>query len=76
MLIANCFEQREQMFEAQELFRMAPKLTRPEKALIIGFIAGNRENPYPEQGDVIQVSSYCSNFCYQKQNARKIKKLR
>ena len=44
------------MFEAQALFRIAPKLSRPEKAIILGFIAGNRENPYPEQGDIVKVS--------------------
>lgn len=46
------------MYEAQELFRLAPNLTRPEKAIILGFIAGNRENPYPDQGDIIRVRSY------------------
>ena len=59
------------MYEAQELFRLAPNLTRPEKAIILGFIAGNRENPYPDQGDIIRVSeSYDSsgrfNFQLQK----------
>ncbi|KAI2662783.1 Negative elongation factor A [Labeo rohita] len=29
--------------------------TRPEKALILGFMAGSRENPCPEQGDIIQI---------------------
>ena len=43
------------MYEAQELFKNASNLTRPEKAVIIGFIAGNRENPHPEQGDIIRV---------------------
>ena len=33
---------REQMLEAQEMFRTANKVTRPEKALILGFIAGSR----------------------------------
>ncbi|XP_072262663.1 negative elongation factor A [Pyxicephalus adspersus] len=46
---------REQMFAAQEMFKTANKLTRPEKALILGFMAGSRENPCPEQGDVIQI---------------------
>ena len=35
-------EQREQMLEAQEMFRTANKVTRPEKALILGFMAGSR----------------------------------
>ncbi|KAK3918634.1 Negative elongation factor A, partial [Frankliniella fusca] len=33
---------REQMVEAQEMFRTANKVTRPEKALILGFMAGSR----------------------------------
>ncbi|XP_033890726.3 negative elongation factor A-like [Acipenser ruthenus] len=46
---------REQMYAAQEMFKTANKVTRPEKALILGFMAGSRENPCPEQGDVIQI---------------------
>jgi negative elongation factor A len=30
------------MLEAQEMFRTANKVTRPEKALILGFMAGSR----------------------------------
>lgn len=36
------FWQREQMQEAQEMFKNANKVTRPEKALILGFMAGSR----------------------------------
>lgn len=36
------FIQREQMLEAQDMFRTANKVTRPEKALILGFMAGSR----------------------------------
>lgn len=32
------------MLEAQEMFRTANKVTRPEKALILGFMAGSRGN--------------------------------
>uniref|UniRef100_G3T1B9 Negative elongation factor complex member A n=1 Tax=Loxodonta africana TaxID=9785 RepID=G3T1B9_LOXAF len=46
---------KEQMFAAQEMFKTANKVTRPEKALILGFMAGSRENPCQEQGDVIQI---------------------
>lgn len=46
---------KEQMYAAQEMFKTANKVTRPEKALILGFMAGSRENPCPEQGDVIQI---------------------
>uniref|UniRef100_A0A672RY28 Negative elongation factor A-like n=1 Tax=Sinocyclocheilus grahami TaxID=75366 RepID=A0A672RY28_SINGR len=46
---------REQMYAAQEMFKTANKVTRPEKALILGFMAGSRENPCPEQGDIIQI---------------------
>ncbi|XP_075427159.1 negative elongation factor A [Ascaphus truei] len=45
----------EQMHAAQEMFKTANKVTRPEKALILGFMAGSRENPCPEQGDIIQI---------------------
>lgn len=34
--------QKEQMLEAQEMFRTSNKVTRPEKALILGFMAGSR----------------------------------
>jgi hypothetical protein len=30
------------MFAAQEMFKTANKITRPEKALILGFMAGSR----------------------------------
>ncbi|XP_014665342.1 PREDICTED: negative elongation factor A-like [Priapulus caudatus] len=46
---------REQMLEAQEMFRRSNKVTRPEKALILGFMAGSRENPYPQQGDILTI---------------------
>ncbi|KAM8968792.1 negative elongation factor A isoform X1 [Sarcophilus harrisii] len=46
---------REQMCAAQEMFKTANKVTRPEKALILGFMAGSRENPCQEQGDIIQI---------------------
>lgn len=36
------FVQRSQMEEAQDMFRNANKVTRPEKALILGFMAGSR----------------------------------
>lgn len=36
-----CF-QREQMLEAQSMFKTANKITRAEKALILGFMAGSR----------------------------------
>nr|CAB3267748.1 negative elongation factor A-like [Phallusia mammillata] len=46
---------REQMFQAQEMFKSANRLSRPEKAIILGFMAGSRENPYPDQGDIVQI---------------------
>ncbi|KAL8616558.1 hypothetical protein ACOMHN_036590 [Nucella lapillus] len=33
---------RDQMMEAQEMFRVSNKVSRPEKALILGFMAGSR----------------------------------
>lgn len=46
---------REQMLEAQEMFRTANKVTRPEKALILGFMAGARENPCPKLGNIVTI---------------------
>ncbi|EEB16736.1 Negative elongation factor A, putative [Pediculus humanus corporis] len=46
---------REQMLEAQEMFRVANKVTRPEKALILGFMAGSRENPCPHLGNIVTI---------------------
>ena len=40
-----------QMVEAQEMFRTANRVTRPEKALILGFMAGSRDNPCPHLGN-------------------------
>ena len=39
-------EKREQMLAAQEMFRQSNKVTRPEKALILGFMAGSRGKSY------------------------------
>lgn len=41
-MFAKFFFQRSQMEEAQDMFRNANKVTRPEKALILGFMAGSR----------------------------------
>ena len=38
-----------------DLFCCFYKVTRPEKALILSFMAGSRSNPYPEQGDSITI---------------------
>nr|XP_056704848.1 negative elongation factor A [Euleptes europaea] len=46
---------REQTYAAQEMFKTANKITKPEKALILGFMAGSRENPCQEQGNIIQI---------------------
>ncbi|XP_033098389.1 negative elongation factor A-like isoform X1 [Anneissia japonica] len=46
---------RDQMLAAQEMFRQSNKVTRPEKALILGFMAGSRENPCPQQGDSMTI---------------------
>lgn len=34
------------MVEAQEMFKNSNKVTRPEKALILGFMAGSRGKKY------------------------------
>ncbi|KAL0276756.1 UNVERIFIED_CONTAM: hypothetical protein PYX00_004260 [Menopon gallinae] len=46
---------REQIVEAQDMFRAANKVTRPEKALILGFMAGSRENPCPHLGNIVTI---------------------
>nr|CAG4638562.1 EOG090X08WB [Cyclestheria hislopi] len=46
---------REQMQEAQEMFKNANRVTRPEKALILGFMAGSRENPCPHLGNIVTI---------------------
>lgn len=46
---------RSQMEEAQDMFRNANKVTRPEKALILGFMAGSRDNPCPQLGSLVTV---------------------
>lgn len=46
---------REQMLEAQEMFRTSNIVTRPEKALILGFMAGSRDNPCPQQGHILSI---------------------
>jgi negative elongation factor A len=43
------------MVQAQEMFSNSNQLTRPEKALILGFMAGSRENPRPDQGPLITI---------------------
>ncbi|RZF36910.1 hypothetical protein LSTR_LSTR004598 [Laodelphax striatellus] len=46
---------RNQIIKAQEMFQNANKVTRPEKALILGFMAGSRVNPYPHLGNIVYV---------------------
>ncbi|XP_074658987.1 negative elongation factor A-like [Tubulanus polymorphus] len=46
---------REQMVDAQEIFRTSNKVTRPEKALILGFMAGSRVNPCSQHGDIVNI---------------------
>jgi negative elongation factor A len=43
------------MLEAQEMFRTANRVTRPEKALILGFMAGSRDNPCPHLGSIVTI---------------------
>ncbi len=43
------------MLQAQEMFYNSNKLTRPEKALILGFMAGSRDNPRPEHGPLVTI---------------------
>lgn len=47
------------MLEAQEMFRTANKVTRPEKALILGFMAGSR-GTFMEVKALLRTHSYTS----------------
>lgn len=56
------------MLEAQEMFRTANKVTRPEKALILGFMAGSRGTLYLFQTSrlsfIPNMCLYLSLLCY------------
>ena len=52
---SGLFLTKKQVLEAQEIFRTANKLTKDEKALILRFMAGSRENPYPQLGNVATI---------------------
>ncbi|KAH8870914.1 Negative elongation factor A [Schistosoma japonicum] len=44
-----------QLSVVQNLFQDANRVTRPEKAMIISFIAGSRDNPRPETGQITRI---------------------
>jgi len=46
---------RDQMLAAHEMFKNANRVSRAEKALILGFMAGAREKPYAHQGPIITI---------------------
>lgn len=41
--------------KAHEVFKKANLVSRPDKALILGFISGIRENPRPSVENVIDI---------------------
>lgn len=41
--------------KAHEVFKKANLVSRPDKALILGFISGIRENPRPSAENVIDI---------------------
>ncbi len=43
------------MLQAQEMFSSSDRLSRPDKAQILGFIAGSRDNPCPDKGSLIAI---------------------
>lgn len=47
--------QNEHVHKAHEMFRKANRVSRPDKALILGFMAGMRENPRPNSENVIVI---------------------
>lgn len=55
--------------EAQDMFKKANRVTRLDKALILGFMAGYRDNPRPNPDNVLtiklnenKVRNYFQNF--------------
>lgn len=51
----NFFIQNEHFMKAHEVFKKANLVSRPDKALILGFISGIRENPRPSAENVIDI---------------------
>lgn len=51
----NFLLQNEHVHKAHEMFRKANRVSRPDKALILGFMAGLRENPRPNSENVIVI---------------------
>ncbi|KNC31580.1 Negative elongation factor A [Lucilia cuprina] len=45
----------EHVHEAHDMFRKANRVSRPDKALILGFMAGLRDNPRPNSENVIVI---------------------
>ncbi|XP_017119742.1 negative elongation factor A isoform X2 [Drosophila elegans] len=45
----------EHVHKAHEMFRKANRVSRPDKALILGFMAGLRENPRPNNENVLVI---------------------
>jgi negative elongation factor A len=41
--------------EAHDMFKRANRVTRLEKALILGFMAGYRDNPRPNPDNVVVI---------------------
>lgn len=56
---------KDQMATAQEMFQTANKVTRPEKALILGFMAGSRDNPCPHLGNLGSFENYKKPLIFQ-----------
>ncbi|OON22077.1 amidohydrolase family protein [Opisthorchis viverrini] len=44
-----------QLSSVQSLFQGANRVSRPEKAMIVSFIAGARGNPHPETGNTLRI---------------------
>lgn len=52
---SSFFWQNEHVHKAHEMFRKANRVSRPDKALILGFMAGLRENPRPNSENVLVI---------------------
>lgn len=58
------FVQNEHVHKAHEMFRKANRVSRPDKALILGFMAGLRENPRPNSENVLVIKLGETEVCF------------
>lgn len=60
------FEQNEHVAKLNEIFSQANRVTRRDKALILGFMGGCRENPMPSPENYIVIKLGETEVCVNK----------